>query len=341
MAAGIVVWIQTDTGHLVIEADEAAFVRVVKGDDVVKSWKIIPGRNETTIRAGRYSIELDGQFDSLDVDGGEFKLTRGDRVIATVKRSAPPADVADNGQQVERPSGQRPSDKPDETGSRDDYDFGGLDTTPREYYQTQAGKLMSLHTTLDKCAKFFGTANSLVANVKISAMQQDLAGYEAKRRKVSQELRAKPLSRTEESKQLKVEKSQLEQGIALTKQQIAELGRAAVALERLERDIEPVRVKLNEFRNVFGAARYEGKTWDEWRQQAERSTQRPERLGALNNSLKGMNQAAGGTRHSETADFILKCLEFIVQSGVSENALQGVHRPMLPIHLTDLGPYTK
>ena len=339
MAAGIVVWIQTDTGHLVIEADEAAFVRVVKGDDVVKSWKIIPGRNETTIRAGQYSIELDGQFDSLDVDGGEFKLTRGDKVIATVKRSAPPADVADNAQ-AKSPSDRRLSDRPDEKLLGYVYDFGGMDVTPRELYQRMTGELMSLQAKVEECARSLGTANPRIANTSIQMAHRNLMVLQAELRKVSEDLRANPLEQTAIHKRLKAERAKLQREVGEQQQRLAQSGEEVMKLDRLSRQVEFHEAKLKSFRDIVAPHSYKGKTWREWNQEAMRATgllgSRPD-TKLLNRSLVGMKFAAGGTRHTEAADFILTQLEDMYVGPKGPLSVWSDGQSLLS-HLHELGP---
>lgn len=84
IAAGVVIWIQTNTGTLKIEADEAAVVHIRQGEEIVRSWRVVPGENTTTVRAGQYEVVLDEAFDSLRLENGQFRMTRNGDWLATI-----------------------------------------------------------------------------------------------------------------------------------------------------------------------------------------------------------------------------------------------------------------
>lgn len=84
--SGAVFRILTDRGELIIKAlDEDVDVVVRQGGRIVT---IIDTRSQQrmTLNSGRYALELDGAPSDLQLDIKEISLTRGDKVIATIRR---------------------------------------------------------------------------------------------------------------------------------------------------------------------------------------------------------------------------------------------------------------
>ncbi|MDA0808203.1 MAG: serine/threonine-protein kinase [Planctomycetota bacterium] len=86
--AGVVIWLRTDNGTLLIEADESVPVEIRSGQKVVANETLKVGQNSLTIRSGEYEIVLPKEYDSLKVEDGKFELLRGGTWIARVTKQS-------------------------------------------------------------------------------------------------------------------------------------------------------------------------------------------------------------------------------------------------------------
>ena len=98
-------------GTLTIESvDENVKIRITQGHDVVKRLTITGGKGQTRIAAGTYQVEIDGDNDTLQVDGGKIILGRGDAVVARIthkqdERSSSPLAHPSPGETTAEPFG--------------------------------------------------------------------------------------------------------------------------------------------------------------------------------------------------------------------------------------------
>ena len=87
VAAGIVIYVQTDAGELVIRSPEDGVqVLVRKAGETVKNFVLKSGENAVTLRSGSYEILLGANTDGLAVDDDKVTLTRGGQEVVTVER---------------------------------------------------------------------------------------------------------------------------------------------------------------------------------------------------------------------------------------------------------------
>tara|TARA_R110002072_G_scaffold155657_2_gene306062 strand:+ start:108104 stop:112846 length:4743 start_codon:yes stop_codon:yes gene_type:complete len=92
LLSGIVTWVQTDNGTLLIEADESVSIEIRRTGKPAQRETLNVGQNSLTISSGDYEIVLPREYDSLKVENGKFELSRGGTWIARVtKQAAQPA----------------------------------------------------------------------------------------------------------------------------------------------------------------------------------------------------------------------------------------------------------
>lgn len=92
LLAGILIWLQTNNGTLLIEADESVPIEIRRTGKPVQRETLKVGQNSLTISCGNYEIVLPREYDSLKIENGKFELSRGGTWIARVtKHSAQPA----------------------------------------------------------------------------------------------------------------------------------------------------------------------------------------------------------------------------------------------------------
>ncbi|MBC8353301.1 MAG: serine/threonine protein kinase [Planctomycetes bacterium] len=84
-AAGIVVFIQTDKGQLIVRAEDNAQILVRKDGNTVRQLEVFKGELVTTIRSGAYRIELKGESDQLMMSQNTVTVKRGDRIVVHVQ----------------------------------------------------------------------------------------------------------------------------------------------------------------------------------------------------------------------------------------------------------------
>jgi serine/threonine protein kinase len=90
LLAGIVIWIQTDNGILVVESPEGSIpIEIRTGGKFHRNETLSVGKNELTIRSGTYEIVLPKEYDSLKVEDHVFTLERGGKWVARISKKAP------------------------------------------------------------------------------------------------------------------------------------------------------------------------------------------------------------------------------------------------------------
>jgi hypothetical protein len=87
LLAGIVIWIQTDNGTLVVESPSGDIpIEIRTGGKFHSSETLSVGKNELTIRSGTYEIVLPKEYDSLKVENNVFTLKRGGQWVARISK---------------------------------------------------------------------------------------------------------------------------------------------------------------------------------------------------------------------------------------------------------------
>jgi serine/threonine protein kinase len=87
LLAGIVIWIQTDNGMLVVESAEGSIpIEIRSGGKFHSSETLSVGKNKLTIRSGTYEIVLPKEYDSLKVENNVFTLERGGEWVARISK---------------------------------------------------------------------------------------------------------------------------------------------------------------------------------------------------------------------------------------------------------------
>jgi WD40 repeat protein/serine/threonine protein kinase len=90
LSGAVVIYrIATDTGQLVIEAEDPNIEVVVKHGGKLVVIIDPQTRKEVELRSGRYELELPGHEPGLKLSSEHFTLKRGDRTIVTVRREPP------------------------------------------------------------------------------------------------------------------------------------------------------------------------------------------------------------------------------------------------------------
>ena len=94
---GIVLYINTSTGQLIIESEvDDVSVSILKNDVPTSEIQVEHGSESTRLRAGEYQIVINGDSDSLTIDNDQFVLKRGAKVIARIKKKADVKTPAQN-----------------------------------------------------------------------------------------------------------------------------------------------------------------------------------------------------------------------------------------------------
>jgi len=84
IAAGIVIVLEINKGKLTISCDsDSVPIRITRGNEVVEELTITRAGATVRVAAGKYLVEIDGEFDGLEVAGGKVLLKRG--TTSTVK----------------------------------------------------------------------------------------------------------------------------------------------------------------------------------------------------------------------------------------------------------------
>lgn len=88
LLAGVVIWIQTDVGTVMIECpDEGTPIEIRRGKELVQTETLVAGPNEITVRSGNYEIVIPGKYDSLKVEDGKIEISRGSVWSARITRT--------------------------------------------------------------------------------------------------------------------------------------------------------------------------------------------------------------------------------------------------------------
>ena len=85
-AGGIVVYIQTSTGQVVIESEvDDVKVVLLKNDQPNKELVVEHSSNSTRLFAGDYKVLIEGDSDSMVVENGDFQIKRGGVVVVRIR----------------------------------------------------------------------------------------------------------------------------------------------------------------------------------------------------------------------------------------------------------------
>jgi hypothetical protein len=84
--AGIVIYIATDNGELVVHADYDAEVLVRKDGVTVKELEVAKGEHAVTVRSGAYRVQLKGKSDELMMSHDTVIVKRGGRVVVHIQQ---------------------------------------------------------------------------------------------------------------------------------------------------------------------------------------------------------------------------------------------------------------
>ncbi|MFK7767944.1 MAG: serine/threonine protein kinase [Mariniblastus sp.] len=85
--AGIVIYISTATGQLMIESEvDGVEVIVTRNGEPTTDLKIEHGSKTTRLYAGDYRVEIKGDSESLHIEGDNFSLKRGGVVVARITK---------------------------------------------------------------------------------------------------------------------------------------------------------------------------------------------------------------------------------------------------------------
>lgn len=87
LLTGIVIWIQTDNGTLIVESPSGDIpIEIRTGGKFHRNETLSVGKNELTIHSGTYEIVLPKEYDSLTVENHVFSLERGGKWIARISK---------------------------------------------------------------------------------------------------------------------------------------------------------------------------------------------------------------------------------------------------------------
>lgn len=85
-AGGIVVYIQTSTGQVVIESEvDDVKVVLLKNDQPSKELVVEHSSKSTRLFAGEYKVLIEGDSDSMVVENGDFQIKRGGVVVVRIR----------------------------------------------------------------------------------------------------------------------------------------------------------------------------------------------------------------------------------------------------------------
>ena len=84
---GIVIFLNTAAGQLVIESDiDDINVSIVENEQPKKEIRIEHGKETTRLWAGKYRLEIVGETDGLVIDNDRFELKRGETVVVKITK---------------------------------------------------------------------------------------------------------------------------------------------------------------------------------------------------------------------------------------------------------------
>ena len=107
--AGVLITLETQKGQLVIESESANVeVKLLREGELYEKLKIVPGVNSTRLYAGKYEVVIDAGSDSFSFDQPEIEITRGNTVIARVRRDASPLSTPDPAAEMIEPASTGP-----------------------------------------------------------------------------------------------------------------------------------------------------------------------------------------------------------------------------------------
>ena len=87
--AGIVIYLHTTAGQLIIESEvEDVRVTVMKNERPTKDVQVEQGAGSTKLRAGEYQIVIESDSDQLEIENDKFVLRRGETVVAKITKRA-------------------------------------------------------------------------------------------------------------------------------------------------------------------------------------------------------------------------------------------------------------
>ena len=90
LCCGIIIQIEMDKGRLVIDSEsDNVKVTLLKDGKVYDKMELEQGTNSTRIRAGKYEVVIDEGSDKLTIDQNQFKLTRGETIVAKIVQESP------------------------------------------------------------------------------------------------------------------------------------------------------------------------------------------------------------------------------------------------------------
>ena len=83
---GIVIYVQTSTGQVVIESEvDDVKVVLLKNDQPSKELVVEHDSKSTRLFAGEYKVLIEGESDSMVVENGDFKIKRGGVVVVRIR----------------------------------------------------------------------------------------------------------------------------------------------------------------------------------------------------------------------------------------------------------------
>ncbi len=92
---GTIIVIETNKGTLKIECDvDKVPIRIRQGDKIIDQLEVTKAGNTIRVASGIYTIEIDGEFDTLFVLDGRVDLQRGGTAIVKIQQSNAAADQA-------------------------------------------------------------------------------------------------------------------------------------------------------------------------------------------------------------------------------------------------------
>ncbi|MCA9058215.1 MAG: protein kinase, partial [Planctomycetaceae bacterium] len=87
--AGILIRLETGKGTILIESDlDGVPIRITQGDQVVESLTVTKAGDSVRVAAGNYQVEVGGEIDGIEVEGGAVSLKRSDSQIVRIRHVA-------------------------------------------------------------------------------------------------------------------------------------------------------------------------------------------------------------------------------------------------------------
>ena len=98
--AGVMIVLELNKGTLTIESEaENIPIRIMQGDTIYQKLNVTKESNTVRISAGKYVVEVDGEFTGISVVGAAVSLQRGQsetvKIVKSDRRKAPGASQAD------------------------------------------------------------------------------------------------------------------------------------------------------------------------------------------------------------------------------------------------------